>query len=166
MGKNAAIREATRVSSGELVVIFDADMTVGCDDLSRVVRAILAEPASFVYGSRFIDRMATGAMSLYHVLGNRLFAFWLSLLLEQHITDVLCGIKALPRRVLLGSPQSRCRWGDVDMFFAAVDSRLRLTEIPVTYGCRQAGQSKMRVLPAALHISYQCLRRSVSSSFS
>lgn len=120
-----------------------------------------ANSGVFVYGSRLHGNMAHGAMSLARRLGNRFFAAWVSLLLNREVGDVLCGLKALPKDVLSNMPSSACRWGDFDLFFAAVDAGLRFVEIPVEFAPRRAGQSKMRAFSAGLYFAYLCAGRTL-----
>ena len=43
-----------------------------------------------------------------------------SMLARHPISDAFCGLKVLPREVLArGRRASRCRWGDLDLIFAA-----------------------------------------------
>jgi glycosyltransferase involved in cell wall biosynthesis len=189
VGKNAAVRAgAFSVSEGFLIVL-DADMTVAPASIRSVLQALSgghSEPFGasmerarlaagalppcqelrpnsrvFVYGSRLHGNMTRGSMSWAHRLGNRFFAAWVSLLLNREVGDVLCGLKALPKDVLSNTPSSACRWGDLDLFFAAADAGLRFVEIPVAFGPRRAGHSKMRAFSAGLYFTYLCAGRTL-----
>jgi hypothetical protein len=120
-----------------------------------------ADSRVFVYGSRLHGNMTRGAMSLAHRLGNPFLAAWVSLLLNRQVSDVLCGLKALPKDVLSNMPSSACPWGDFDPFFAAADAGLRFVEIPVAFAPRRTGHSKMRAFSAGLYFFYLCAGRAL-----
>jgi len=168
VGKNAAIRAGASAVSEEFLIVLDADMTVAPASIRSVLQALSGDSAGpftasrvFAYGSRLHGGMTRGAMSPAHRVGNRLFAAWVSLLLERQVGDVLCGFKAIPKDVLSNMSASACRWGDFDLFFAAADAGLRFVEIPVTLAPRRAGRSKMRAFSAGLYFAYLCAGRTL-----
>jgi len=161
VGKNAAVRAGASAVQAEFLIVLDADMTVTPAAIRPVVEALGGEARVFVYGSRLHGRMARGAMSWTHRVGNQFFAAWVSLLLHRKVEDVLCGLKAAPGDVLSNMPSSACRWGDFDLFFAAADAGLRFVEIPVAFVPRHAGRSKMRAFSAGLYFAYLCAGRSL-----
>lgn len=156
-GKNGAIRYAAERLETEVLIIFDADLTVNTADVGGVLELVKRNPGCFVYGTRFRTPMSPGAMPLWNRLGNLAFAAWLSRLVGLPISDAFCGLKALPRDVLLDRRMSRCRWGDLDLIFAAAEAGLEFREVPVAYRRRQAGVSKMNALRAGPAFAIQCL---------
>ena len=87
-------------------------------------------------------------MRTANILGNKLFAWAFTFLLEQRITDTLCGTKVVMRRLspllearpLFGDVD---RWGDYDWIFGAAKCNLKIVEVPVHYVERVAGETKM-----------------------
>lgn len=164
-GKNAAIRAGLQAVSSEVVVIFDCDLTVPPATVERVISELRKNPWTLAYGSRLRGSGDVAGMWALRRLGNRLFARWVSLLLGHRISDVLCGLKGLPRRVLASIPASQCRWGDFDIFFGAADAGLRMVEIPLTYEVRRGGVSKMRLASSGLYFARLCASRTVTAVF-
>jgi glycosyltransferase involved in cell wall biosynthesis len=157
VGKNAAVRYAAELIHAQTLVVFDADLTVAPAELGTVLTLVKQTPHLFAYGSRFRCQMSKGTMRACHRLGNRVFAAWVSMLARHPISDAFCGLKVLPREVLVSRRASRCRWGDLDLIFAALDAGLEFREIPVTYRQRRAGVSKMNALRAGWVFALQCL---------
>jgi glycosyltransferase involved in cell wall biosynthesis len=155
-GKNAAIRHAAEHVDTKVVVIFDSDLTVDPAEVRSVLALVKENPRLFVYGSRLGAPMSKGTMKASHRLGNRFFAAWVSWLAARSISDVFCGLKAFPKEVLVSNPASSCRWGDLDLIFAALDAGLEFREVPVVYRKRRAGVSKMSVFRAAPVFAVQC----------
>jgi glycosyltransferase involved in cell wall biosynthesis len=157
MGKNAAVRHAARRVEADVVIVFDADLTVDAGEIPAVLALVEKEPGSFVYATRFRGPVAQSAMPRLRRWGNRILAAWVSRLTRRRMTDALCGLKALPRDVLLSRRMARCRWGDLDLIFAAAEAGLAFREIPVAYRARPAGTSKMNLLGAGASFAAQCL---------
>ncbi|HCG03512.1 MAG TPA: hypothetical protein DEV93_23625 [Chloroflexi bacterium] len=161
-GKAAAVFQGFDAATGDVVMILDADMTVAPEDLPRFFFAIAENAADFANGSRFLYPMEQGAMHLLNNAGNRTFCLCLGWLLGSHITDTLCGTKAMRRsnwmkiraaRHLFGGHDP---WGDFDLLLGAGYSGLRIVDVPIVYGARVAGESKMRPFAHGLDLAKTC----------
>ena len=78
-------------------------------------------------------------MRNFNYLGNIIFSYIFSFLLQQKITDTLCGTKILLKKDWLkikkqcGSWGIKDKWGDFDLLLGAKANFLKLAEIPVNY---------------------------------
>jgi SAM-dependent methyltransferase len=149
-GKGAAVRAGLAEASGDVLMILDADMTVMPEDLPAFFEAITENKGEMVIGTRLVYPLGAEAMRTANIVGNKLFAWAFSFLLEQRITDTLCGTKVVMRhnyarlleaRALFGEVD---RWGDYDWIFGAAKCNLKIIELPVHYVERVAGETKMR----------------------
>ncbi len=157
-GKANAVRAGFAAATGDVLMILDADMTVAPEDLPKFLRPLQEGTADFVNGTRLIYPMAGQAMPLANFLGNKAFCFLTSWALRQRVSDTLCGTKALFRTDYERMPLvGKERWGDFDLLFGAARQRLRILEIPVHYGDRKAGDSKMNVQKDGLLFMKACL---------
>ena len=157
-GKHRALREAARRVRSDAIAIFDADLTVGFDALELAARVYRDRgPDRIVIGSRLLRPMEDGAMGWLRRHGNRLLARWVSRLVGVPLTDVLCGLKIVPRPVWDSLSASSCRWGDLQLIFAAHRMGMAPLELPVAYRRRASGRSKMRLFSAGLRFAFQCL---------
>lgn len=163
LGKGAAVRAGMEHASGEVLMILDADLAVIPEDLPAFFEAITENRGEFINGTRMIYPLGHNAMRPANVLGNKLFALLFSFLLEQRITDTLCGTKVVKRadyeKILAARPLfgDIDRWGDFDWIFGAARSNLRLVELPVHYVERVMGETKMqRRLRNALTMLRMC----------
>lgn len=149
-GKGAAVREGLQHATGDVLMILDADMTVMPEDLPAFFEALTENRGEFVNGTRLVYPMAHDAMRPANIVGNKLFAVLFSFLLEQRITDTLCGTKAVTRegyaKILGARPMfgEIDRWGDYDWIFGAAKHNLKIVELPVHYAERVAGETKMK----------------------
>lgn len=149
LGKGAAVRAGLAHATGDVLMILDADMTVMPEDLPAFFEAITQNKGDFINGTRLVYPLSGNAMRVANMFGNKLFALLFTFLLEQRITDTLCGTKVVKRndyekilaqREYFGSVD---RWGDYDWIFGAAKSNLKIVELPVHYVERTTGESKM-----------------------
>lgn len=162
-GKAGAVFDGFDAATGDVLIILDADMTVAPEDLPRFYLALAEGIARFANGTRFVYPMAEAAMPRLNNLGNRAFGALFSWMLGARITDSLCGTKALCSRDWPGIAAARPRfgghdpWGDFDLLLGARYCALRLAEVPVPYGARVAGESKMHPFAHGLALAGTCL---------
>jgi glycosyltransferase involved in cell wall biosynthesis len=148
-GKGDAVRLGFAHSSGEILMILDADLTVPPDDLPRFYEALVSGMGEFVNGVRLVYPMEHQAMRFLNLLGNKFFSVVFSWLLGQPIKDTLCGTKALWRRDYDLIARNRDYFGDFDPFgdfdllFGAAKLNLKIVDLPIRYRERQYGTTNI-----------------------
>jgi SAM-dependent methyltransferase len=148
-GKGAAVRAGLEHATGDVLMILDADMTVMPEDLPAFFEAITENKGELINGSRMVYPLSGDAMRTANILGNKAFAWAFSFLLEQRITDTLCGTKVVMRPNYAKITAARDefgdidRWGDYDWIFGAARHNLKIVELPIHYVERTAGMTKM-----------------------
>ena len=149
-GKNDAVRLGFKKSSGDILMILDADLTVMPEDLVLFYEALRDDRGDFINGSRLVLPMEKSAMPLLNLLGNKLSASFFSWLLGQRFTDTLCGVKVMFRHDYESISQARGYfgyldpWGDFDLILGAAKRQLKITEIPVRYKRRRYGAPQIK----------------------
>ena len=148
-GKNDAVRLGFSKSRGDILMIFDADVTVPPEDLHGFFDAIASEKGEFINGVRLVYPMENEAMRFFNLLGNKFFSLAFSWLLDQDIKDSLCGTKVLRRDDYRRLEANRSYFGefdpfgDFDLLFGAAKLGLRITEMPVRYRERTYGATNI-----------------------
>jgi SAM-dependent methyltransferase len=148
-GKGEAVRLGFEAASGDVLCILDADLTVDPEDLPKFYQAIVEGQGELINGSRFVYPMESQAMRFLNFLGNKAFSGLFSWILEQRITDTLCGTKVLRRSDYLRIKANRAFFGDFDPFgdfdllFGAAKLNMKITELPVRYRDRVYGRTKI-----------------------
>ncbi len=148
-GKGDAVRLGFEAATGDVLFILDADLTVDPEDLPKFYRAIAEGKGELVNGSRLVYPMERQAMRFLNFLGNKLFSALFTWVLEQRISDTLCGTKVLRRSDYLRIKANRAFFGDFDPFgdfdllFGAAKLNLKITELPVRYRDRVYGRTKI-----------------------
>lgn len=156
-GKGFAVKAGCDVAIGELIMILDADMSVRPEDLPKFFEPIQNGKADFVNGSRMIYPMAGQAMRTLNYIGNKFFNCLLSWLMEQRISDTLCGTKAFLKKDYQRISMGRCLWGDYDLLFGIARLKKKILEVPIHYQARVAGKSKMRIFKHGFMLAKMCL---------
>jgi ubiquinone/menaquinone biosynthesis C-methylase UbiE len=143
-GKGHAVKVGFDSARGDVLMILDADMAVIPEELPRFFRLFEEGFADFVNGTRVIYPMEQRAMPILNYIGNKIFSLILSRIIEQRVSDTLCGTKALFKRDYKKISMKDASWGDFDLLFGAAKLCLKIYEMPVHYKIRTAGKSKMK----------------------
>jgi ubiquinone/menaquinone biosynthesis C-methylase UbiE len=148
-GKADAVRKGFEEARGDVLMILDADLTVAPEWLPRFYEAIRVGQGELVNGSRLIYPMEDEAMRFLNFVANRFFSLLFSWLINQRLTDTLCGTKALSRAHYRQIAANRAYFGefdpfgDFDLLFGAAKLNLKLLEIPVRYASRRYGETQI-----------------------
>lgn len=148
-GKGDAVRLGFQNASGDILMIYDADMTVPPEDLPRFYDVLASGKGEFANGVRLVYPMEEEAMRTLNFLGNKFFSLAFSWLLGQSIKDTLCGTKVLWKRDYERIAANRAYFGDFDPFgdfdllFGAAKLNLKIVEIPVRYRERTYGTTNI-----------------------
>ena len=100
-------------------------------------------------GSRLVYPMEEGAMRFLNLVANRLFSLAFSWLLNQRLTDTLCGTKVIRRDDYRRLAANRAYFGDFDPFgdfdliFGATKLGLKCVEVPIRYESRRYGETQI-----------------------
>ena len=150
VGKGDAVRLGFSESSGEILMILDADLTVSPEDLYRFHEVLCSGKGEFANGVRLVYPMEKQAMRFINLLGNKFFSLAFSWLLGQPVKDTLCGTKALWKSDYARIAADRSYFGDFDPFgdfdllFGAAKLRLKIVEVPIRYGERTYGATNIQ----------------------
>ncbi len=148
-GKAFAIKTAFREIDSDYALMIDADNTYPVKDIPKFLS--LLKDSDVVMGSRFIDRsrIEPGAMSLLHVLGDRVISLFASVLFLRPVSDVCTGIWAFRKSAYKAFVISAYTFElECNLFAQSVKKGFRLLEVPITY-TRRGGRSKVRLLDGA-----------------
>ncbi|MDD5431480.1 MAG: glycosyltransferase [Candidatus Omnitrophica bacterium] len=155
-GKGGALKEGFNYCSCDVIIILDADMSVGPEELKHFFVPIQEGKAEFINGTRMVYQMENKAMNFIRFFGNKFFGIIVSLIIGQRNTDTLCGTKSFLRSYLPNIKMGRCKWGDYDLLFGAAKNKMKIMEMPIHYQTRKAGKSKMKLLKDGIHFLKVC----------
>lgn len=157
-GKGPAVKTGINAAKGDVVIVWDADRTVPANELHLFYEALVNREGAFANGTRMVYPMEKEAMRPLNSIGNALIPYMFSWILENKISDTLCGTKALWKKDAKKIELNKDRWGDFDLLFGAARLNLKIVEVPVHYRARIAGESKMKTIRYAFSIGKIALR--------
>jgi hypothetical protein len=149
-GKNDAVQLGFSKASKDLLIILDADLSTGPEDLPRFYEAYVNGYGDFINGSRLVYPMEGEAMQTLNLFANIFFAKALSAILGVRITDSLCGTKLVARRDFERFKKWKSDFGDFDPFgdfellFPAAILSLGIIDIPIHYKARTYGTTNIQ----------------------
>ena len=157
-GKGYAVKQGFEAASKEVLMILDADMSVPPEELPRFFKLLNKGICDFVNGTRIVYPMQSQAMRFLNLLGNKIFALIMTFISKQHLTDTLCGTKALYKKDYRYIKMGQDKWGDFDLLFGAAKLGNKIMEMPVHYMSRKTGESKMKSFKHGFHLLWVCFK--------
>jgi glycosyltransferase involved in cell wall biosynthesis len=147
IGKGAAVRNGFAASSGDLVIVQDADLEYDPSDFRALLEPILNDRSDLVMGSRFIGGRPRRVVYLTNAIGNRVMSAVFSVLSGLRLTDVHCCYMLLPGDLARAAvPHLRsARWGfnpEICSLVADWRDDLRIVEVGISYYGRSKRDGK------------------------
>jgi len=140
-GKGAAIRTGLENSTGDVVLVQDADLEYDPEDWPKLLAPILKGRARVVYGSRFTGERRN--MLFLHWVGNRFLSLVTNVLYNSTLSDMETCYKLFERDVLDGVQLRANRFDFEPEFTAKVLRRgIRIYEVPISYAGRELDEGK------------------------
>jgi len=143
-GKGAAIKQALSMSTGDIVIVQDADLEYDPADWPVLLLPILDGKADACFGSRFLGGPHR-VLFFWHSVGNKLLTMVSNMFTNLNLTDMETCYKAM-RGELARSIQPRLR-SDRFGFEPEITARLakanaRIFEVPISYSGRTYAEGK------------------------
>jgi glycosyltransferase involved in cell wall biosynthesis len=169
-GKTGALCTGIAATSGDIVIIQDADLEYDPEEIPAVIQPILDGHAEVVFGSRFSVRKATRVLYYYHFLANKFLTFCSNLLTNINLTDVEAGYKAFRGDILRKMRIVSTGFGfEIEVTAKVSKLGCAIYEVPISYYGRTYEEGKkigFRDGIAALwYIAYFNLFCGLKSSF-
>jgi len=141
-GKGAAVRTALAHSTGDYVIIQDADLEYDPADYPGLLAPLFDGRADAVYGSRFLGGPHR-VLFFWHYAGNQFFTLLTNVLYNINLTDMGTCYKAFAADKIKAIPLNSERFGiEAELTAKVCKRRLRLYEAPISYSGRTYDEGK------------------------
>ena len=143
MGKTGALRTGFAFTTGDIVIVQDADLEYDPTEIFAVIRPILEDRADAVFGSRFLVRRATRVLYFYHYVANRLITFLSNMLTNLNMTDIESGYKAFRGDIIRNMIIASTGFGfEVEVTAKLAKLNIAIYEVPISYYGRTYEEGK------------------------
>ena len=144
-GKGAAVRKGFEMSTGDFVIIQDADLEYNPGEYLLLLKPLLESRADVVYGSRFIGAAPHRVLFFWHYVGNRFLTILSNMFTNLNLSDMETGYKVFNREAIkriLPDLKSN-RFGiEVELTARAARQKLRIYEVGISYSGRTYEEGK------------------------
>lgn len=141
-GKGTAIRTAIKNSTGDIIIIQDADLEYSPKEFPKLLRPIMDGKTKVVYGSRELSGKNEHSSIIFHV-GGRLVTAVTNLLYKSNLTDEATGYKVFESKLLKSLPL-RCQRFEFcpEVTGLLLKKHQRVLEVPISYDARHHNEGK------------------------
>jgi glycosyltransferase involved in cell wall biosynthesis len=141
-GKGKAIRTALAASTGEIVIVQDADLEYDPQDWPVLLEPIVDGKADACFGSRFLGGPHR-VLYYWHSVGNTLLTLFSNMLTNLNLTDMETCYKAVRGDLARSLPLASDRFGFEPEITARLAKRdARIYEVPISYAGRTYSEGK------------------------
>jgi glycosyltransferase involved in cell wall biosynthesis len=141
-GKGRAIRTALAASTGDVVIVQDADLEYDPQDWPVLLEPIIAGKADACFGSRFLGGPHR-VLYYWHSVGNKMLTRFSNMLTNLNLTDMETCYKAIRGEVARSLTLTSDRFGFEPEITARLARRdARIFEVPISYAGRTYAEGK------------------------
>jgi glycosyltransferase involved in cell wall biosynthesis len=142
-GKGAAIRSGIFFSSGDLVIIQDADLEYDPNEYHKLVNPIINDKADVVFGSRFLGSNEHRVLYFWHRIGNGFITLLSNIFTNLNLTDIEVCYKVFRRDIIKKIKIEEDRFGFEPEITAKISKlNCRIYEVGVSYNGRTYKEGK------------------------
>ncbi|MDP8219682.1 MAG: glycosyltransferase family 2 protein [Candidatus Theseobacter exili] len=141
-GKGSAVRHGIECSTGDIVLIQDADLEYTPSDYKHCIEPFIVNDAKVVYGSRELLKTNKQSSFLFH-MGGLIVTYWINLLFGSKLTDEPTCYKLFKGSLIRSVPfiQNGFGW-EPEITAKMLRLGYEIIEVPIHYSPRNRAEGK------------------------
>lgn len=142
-GKTEALKTGFAATTGNIVIVQDADLEYDPGEIEHVIDPIARGLADAAFGSRFQVRRAARVLYFYHYLANQGLTFLSNLFTNLNLTDVETGYKAFRGDIIRNMVITSSGFGfEIEVTAKIAKLKCIIYEVPISYYGRTYEEGK------------------------
>jgi glycosyltransferase involved in cell wall biosynthesis len=142
-GKGRAIQTGLSNTTGDIIIIQDADLEYDPNEYAVLLKPITMGRADVVYGSRFAGHGAHRVLYFWHYAGNKFLTLLSNIFTNLNLTDMETCYKVFTKEAVEGIRIQENRFGfEPEITAKLAKKKLRIYEVPISYYGRTYAEGK------------------------
>ena len=142
-GKGYSVRKGIESSSGDIILIQDADLEYDPADYMNLIAPVTDGKADVVFGSRFMGGQERRVMYFWHTVANQCLTLLSNMMTNLNLTDMETCYKVFKKNVLNKITLKEDRFGFEPEITAKVAKlKIRIYEVGISYSGRTYAEGK------------------------
>ena len=142
-GKGFSIKKGIEATTGDIIIIQDADLEYDPKDYAKLIEPIKNGFADVVYGSRFIGSDEKRVLYFWHMIGNKFLTLLSNMLTNLNLTDMEVCYKVFKSDIIKKINLCEKRFGFEPEITAKISKqKIRIYEVGVKYYGRTYAEGK------------------------
>ena len=156
LGKGTDFRSGLNASSGDVVIIQDADLEYDPSEYYKLLKPIIEGRADVVYGSRFIGGTGPKRLHMFwHQVANKILTLTTNIFTNLNMTDMETGYKLFKKDVIKSIKIKEKSFGvEPEITVKLAKKKFIFYEVPISYRGRSYQQGKKITIKDAFTAIY------------